>query len=414
MNTIDKQLNLQEVFETLKLNTQEGKLILEKYKSEYNLKSDFPITTYTNFINESLKSNDNVLKEWAISTQQNIIREHLNIWNFTYLLESYELNKNHELFEKATDELRYLKTYDNTTFKHCVYNGALNNYVQYQGIKSINEELNNLSYTKKLNECNIEFNPLSYFEVSNNEVVFMLENKYYRYAKNGLFETEAPSQKFVDVNNAVKDVPYNVDTDEYDMTFMVGDVNISNLGKIFLNKYPITLTKLRELINQKITSSDKITYNQQIAESRKIDSLSLLVENWSQLVKFDNIKCIKNIATGSSAYILEHDSGMNYFITDSGINKKFDNINEAIQSVNHYMKIDISESYKEAILKEKKVNQTINNINVLIEKEQEKYDEQIKLIQEEMAFMKEGSDAYKEAEELIEICKKGKQALEIK
>lgn len=406
-NTIDNQLQLKQEFDNLVPTTMEGNSIYNKYVEILKDVSN-PVTAYTNLINESLASRDARMIGWATKIQKEIMENHMNIWNFSLLLERYE-SENSPIYEKVIDELKYLKSYDSKMFEHCVKNGALNEHIGFQDIKNFNAQINNIHYTKRINESNIQFHPLSYFDIVGEDVIFMLESKAYKYNKNkGIMETQIPSQTFVDVNNAIQEVPYNVDNDEYDMTYLVGNVNVNNKGKVYLDKEPIALRDLQNKIEQSIKEQP---IKVQLEESRKFDTLSLLVENWHKMIKFDNIHGIKNTVNESCIYLLEHENGARYLIDKTGIIKYSESITECLQEIKNYMNVDISESFKESIYHENKINNKIGNIHSLIESEIIKYDNKIAEIKEEMTFMNEDSEQWNDAKELIKLCEDGRQAL---
>lgn len=406
-NTIDNRLQLKQEFDNLVPTTMEGNSIYNKYVEILKDVSN-PVTAYTNLINESLASKDAHMIRWATKIQKEIMENHMNVWNFSLLLEKYE-SENSPIYEKVIDELKYLKSYDSKMFEHCVKNGALNEYIGFQDIKNFNAQINNIHYTKRINESNIQFHPLSYFDIVGEDVIFMLESKAYKYNKNkGIMETQIPSQTFVDVNNAIQEVPYNVDNDEYDMTYLVGNVNVTNKGKVYLDKEPIALQDLQNKIEQSIKEQP---IKVQLEESRKFDTLSLLVENWHKMIKFDNIHGIKNTINESCIYLLEHENGSRYLIDKTGIIKYSDSIVECLQEIKNYMNVDISESFKESIYHEIKINNKIGNIHSLIESEIIKYDNKIAELKEELSFMNEGSEQWNDAQELIKLCEDGRQAL---
>ena len=410
MNTVDIQIGLKEKFDDLIPSTLEGNKIYEKYTKIFESEGGqkFPISHYTNLINESINSKDQNLNNWGKEIQKTIMENHMNVWNFSLLLEGWE-ESNSAIYEKVIDDLKYLKHYDNQMFEHCVKNGALNEYLNFKNIKAFNESVNHISYTKRLNESNIQYNPVSYYELINNEFHFMLESKCFKYSKTeGLVETQVPNQTFADVNAAVQQVPYNVDKDEYDMTYLVGNVNVTSKGKIFLDKEPIEL----DILQRKVSESIKdLPYNKQIIESRRFDTLSLLIENWHKLVKLDNIHAIKNTVNESVVFLCEHENGMKYLIDKTGIFKTTESISESLQEIKKYMGIDISESFIEDIQHERNVNVGISNVKQLIEAEIQKYENKIAEIKTEMGFMIEGSTKWNEAEELIKLCEDGKSAL---
>lgn len=409
MYTIDKRLSLMESFNEIVPGTLEGTKIYEKYANAFKiLEGKKTLATFTNFINESLQHKDPSLINWANKAKDMISESCMEIWNFSLLIERYE-SLNESVYGGLIDNLKYLTTYDNETFITAVKNGALTEHLGFNDIREFNATINKISYAKKLDESNILFNPVSYIEVKGDDIIFMLESKVYRYNKTGgLYETQSPSQIFTNVNAAVQSAPYNVDTDEYDMTYLVGDVNITSKGKLLLDKQQIGIDELRQKIEKSIENEP---YEKQIIESRKFDTMSLIVENWHKLTKFDNIHGLKNTVNGKFSYLIEHTNGEKYVIDNLGITKKYDTLHESLNDIKKYMNKDISYMFNEQLDKEANTISSINNINNIINEEIAKYDNQINLIREEMKFMNEGSDVYNESLELIELCEQGKSAL---
>lgn len=394
--TLVERLGLMESFNTIQPSTMQGKVIYDKYGKM--LESSESVTHFHNFMLECLSSNDLVLRNWAQLTSNNISVTDKAGWKFNLVMEQLE-STGVALNEVTVDHLNYLRYFTEDQLCEAIAGGAFKKEMHIPELKAMYESLVNANTARKLQEGHIQYNPISYVESKGGKKYFALDHKIYEDGPAGIVAaTNAPSANFNAVSSAIATIPFNPEVDEFELDFLPGAVNVNTHGEISKDKESWDVQKVNDMVKAEL-EDPKLPQEQKMQEARKCDLFNILMENFDSLVRLDNITAVTNAYTKKTVYLVEHSTG-NYILTESGIVNKSNSLHESLGVFMKYSGVNIRPLFESKLLNESQVQGQISETTDKIAEDIKKYQDLVAQCNEEQKFCEEGSEKYKEFENI--------------
>lgn len=348
VNSIER-LHLRESFDKLQSSTFEGNQFLKKY-ADFNESS---YSTVAQLLLEGAALRDEAVSSWCKNCQKLITKEMPIGMQVGYALDEAQ----NTVFGKSlNEELKFLTYYSEQDLKDAIGNGVLQESIDISPrLRSLHESLTKTNTVAAINSpTHISFHPISYIHESLGKQYFMLEGKTLCFDSEKIYEAEAPTSEFTQVNGAIQELPFDYKNNIFSISMLPGTVNITKKGKVTINGQEVSSKEFVGAISSAISEcldEQKKRYN-----ARMADNICLVMENYDKLCELDNIDTCLNKATNESVSFIKHTNS--YYIFEnlsSGTSlQEHLTINESLKYMKEHTGIDLFERHKSIVMNEQR------------------------------------------------------------
>ena len=218
-----------------------------------------------------------------------------------------------------------------------------------------------------------------------------------------------PNETQQRLSDAIQNLDYNPETEEFSLNESWNDFNMkfsTKDNKIFVKKLNEDDSSFQELSKEHLKNflTESIVHYKQTVpgfnnESNLIkdaDRFVMLVENANSLVKFTNIKTIRNLNESTNKYAMVHldDMRPNLLSMGHGKSQLFESFNQLVTGLNQHINLDCTKLFEDSLVGEMQLNQNKDiEKNKLIE-EQKNLNAEIVRVDNLLKIVEEGSPAY--------------------
>lgn len=365
-----------------------------------------------------LESADDGLNAWANETVSGASLNEKVLVNFNAVLESLVQtteNFDSRLHVTTAETLDYLTTLDGAELTDAIKNGVLDDFKYITEISDIIDVLTEAKITGlNENNKNVIYTPYSMLsESADGKTVIRLKGNNYAIGLDGrLYEAEG-AQTGDAVNDAIENIPFNDQDEEWELTSPAGLITVSAKEKcIRMNGNPTDCDKLRESLSDAVVQHADVLTDQDL---EYLDDIMLIAQNMGEIQLIDEARICENLVDhGESIVIFPNEHGTEVSVIEDGVLKYGDNIEEIIDhAVENFSvaKSYLTESFKDKLERRALYEELRREKNADIEATRKALNEALIECDNDLALVDADSEAAEAGAELRERIIEALEAL---
>ncbi|AFF28109.1 gp111 [Sphingomonas phage PAU] len=374
------------------------------------LKAERSFNAFNEVLAKTLnESHDDGLNAWANEVVTSTDVNDKVLVNFNSVMERLQTESEdlqNAVAASTYDDLEYLTNLDGNGLVSAITNGALKDYgwvPEFEELNLMLTENKGLKGSTNLSENTVMYSPFSMI-CENNESglpVVRIKNKNYAIGKTGrLFEAEASAEADA-VNNAIENILYNDEKDQWELESPVGMITISPYEKcIRLNGDSMSCEELKESLSDAVKSEDSVLTLQ---DTELLDDVIHIVDNIDDIAILDQVTIFENLVDRTNLVIYPNESGTEVSVIEDGEVKYADNFEDVIEYAHEEFnasKAKLNEVYSKQLKAKALFESKLNEENEIDSETKEELEKSLLEVDEELALVDADSEA---AEALIEV-----------